>query len=137
MDAFKLILVSLAGWMNRQQQHMIEYLQEEIRVLKEQQGDGRPIVTDEQRVRLARKAKRIRFGRLSDIANLVTPQTLLKWHRKLIAKKYDSSGVRRRVGRPPAAEALRNLVIKMIAKIARNCTPSEDNFAQCETLSRR
>jgi transposase InsO family protein len=113
MDAFKLILVSLAGWMNRQQQHMIEYLQEEIRVLKEQQGDGRPIVTDEQRVRLARKAKRIRFGRLSDIANLVTPQTLLKWHRKLIAKKYDSSGVRRKVGRPPTAEELRDLVVKM------------------------
>jgi hypothetical protein len=37
MDAFKLILVSLAGWMNRQQQHVIEYLQEEVRVLKEQQ----------------------------------------------------------------------------------------------------
>jgi hypothetical protein len=37
MDAFKLILVSLAGWMNRQQQHVIEYLQEEIRVLKERQ----------------------------------------------------------------------------------------------------
>ena len=35
MDAFKLILVSLAGWMNRQQQHVIEYLQEEIRVLEE------------------------------------------------------------------------------------------------------
>ena len=34
MDAFKLILVSLAGWMNRQQQHVIERLQEEIRVLK-------------------------------------------------------------------------------------------------------
>ena len=35
MDAFKLILVSLAGWMNRQQRHVIEYLQGEIRVLKE------------------------------------------------------------------------------------------------------
>ena len=35
VDAFKLILVSLAGWMNRQQQHVIESLQEEIRVLKE------------------------------------------------------------------------------------------------------
>lgn len=41
MDAFKLILVSLAGWMNRQQQHVIEYLQEEVRVLKEQQGSRR------------------------------------------------------------------------------------------------
>ena len=113
MDAFKLILVLLAGWMNRQQQHVIEYLQEEIRVLKEQQGTGRPRFTDDQRARLARKAKRIRFGRLKEVANLVTPQTLLAWHRRLIAKKYDSSGARRKVGRPPTAEELRDLVIRM------------------------
>jgi hypothetical protein len=48
MDAFKLILVSLAGWMNCQQQHVIEDLQEEVRILKEQQGSGRPKFTDEQ-----------------------------------------------------------------------------------------
>ena len=113
MDAYKLILVSLAGWMNRQQQHVIEYLQEEIRVLKEQQGDERLKFTDEQRRRLAGKAKLIRYGRLKEIVGLVTPQTLLAWHRKLLAKKYDSSGVRRKVGRPPTAEELRNLVIRM------------------------
>ena len=113
MDAFKLILVSLAGWMNRQQQHVIEYLLEEVRVLKEQQGDERLKFTDEQRRRLAGKAKLIRYGRLKEIVGLVTPQTLLAWHRRLIAKKYDSSGVRRKVGRPPTAEELRNLVIRM------------------------
>jgi putative transposase len=113
MDAFKLILVSLAGGMNRQQQHVIEYLQEEIRVLKEQRGHGRPRFTDDQRARLARKAKLIHYGRLKEIVGLVTPQTLLTWHRKLIAKKYDSSGVRRRVGRPPTAEELRDLVVRM------------------------
>ncbi|MFT5106889.1 MAG: putative transposase, partial [Pseudoalteromonas tetraodonis] len=113
MDAFKLILVSLAGWMNRQHQHVIEYLQEEVRILKEQQGSRRPKFTDEQRRRLAGKAKLIRYGRLKEIVGLVTPQTLLAWHRKLIAKKYDSSGRRRKVGRPPTAEELRNLVIRM------------------------
>jgi hypothetical protein len=35
MDAFELILVSLAGWMNRPQQHVIAYLREEIRILKD------------------------------------------------------------------------------------------------------
>ncbi|MFT5411937.1 MAG: putative transposase, partial [Verrucomicrobiales bacterium] len=69
--------------------------------------------TDDQRARLARKAKHIRFGRLKEIANLVTPQTLLAWHRKLIAKKYDSSGKQRKIGRPPTAEQLRQLVIRM------------------------
>lgn len=113
MDLNKLTLLSLAGWMNRQQQDVIEYLQEEIKVLKEQQGSKRPRFTDGQRVRLARKAKKIRFGRLKEIASVVTPQTLLAWHRKLIAKKYDGSGNRRRVGRPPTREELRALVIKM------------------------
>ena len=43
----------------------------------------------------------------------MTQRTLLAWHRKLIAKKYDSSGVRRRVGRPPTKDELRDLVIRM------------------------
>ena len=116
MDAMKMILVITAGWMNRQQQHVIDYLQEEIRTLKEQleqHGDKRLKFTDVQRSRLARKAKPIRYGRLKEVASLVTPQTLLAWHRKLIAKKYDSSGRRRRVGRPATVEDLRCLVVRM------------------------
>ena len=35
MDALRLILVCMAGWMNRNQQLVIEYLQEEVKVLKE------------------------------------------------------------------------------------------------------
>ena len=108
MDAFKLILVSLAGWMNRQQQQVIEYLQKEIRILTEQQGSGPLRFTDEQKRRLAGKAKLIRYGRLKEIANIVTPQTLLAWHRKLIAKKYDSSGGRQRVGRSSTKDELRD-----------------------------
>ena len=96
-----MVLVPLAGWMNREQRHVIDYLQEEIRILKEQQGTATPRSTDEQRARLARKAKRIRFGRLGEIASLVTPQRLLRWHRQLVARKYDSGGKRRTVGRPP------------------------------------
>ena len=65
MNLIKLTLISIAGWMNRQQQDVIEYLQEEIKVLKEQQGGKRLRFTDDQRARLTRKAKRIRFGRLA------------------------------------------------------------------------
>jgi putative transposase len=113
MDAFRLILVSLAGWMKREQQLAIDYLQEEIRVLKEQRGDGRPKFTDQQRARLARKSRRIGFARLREIANLVTPQTLLAWHRRLIAKKYDGSAGRRSVGRPPTDDEIRQLILRM------------------------
>ena len=92
---------------------MIDYLQEEVRVLKEQRGRRRPRFTDGQRARFARKAKRIKFGRLKEIAGIVTPQTLLAWHRKLIARKYDGSGDRKRIGRPPTPEELRSLIVRM------------------------
>jgi putative transposase len=109
----KLMVVALAGWINQQQEDVIDYLREEVRILKELQGKKGLKFTDEQRRRLAHKAKRIRFGRLKEIVGLVTPQTLLAWHRKLIAKKYDSSGKRRKVGRPPTKDELRDLVIRM------------------------
>jgi hypothetical protein len=70
MGAFKLILVSLAGWMNCQQQHVSEYLQEEVRASKEPQGSRRQKFTDEQRRRLASKAKLIHYGRLKEIVTI-------------------------------------------------------------------
>ena len=72
MDAARFLLICLAGWMNRNQQDVIEYLGEEVRVLKEHIGPRRLRFTDEQRVRLARKAKKFRFGKLKEIAVIVT-----------------------------------------------------------------
>jgi hypothetical protein len=87
------MIVALAGWINRQQQDVIEYLQEEVRVLRELQGGKRVEFCDDQRRRLARKAKRLGLSQLKDVASIITPQTLLAWHRKLIARKYDSSAI--------------------------------------------
>lgn len=74
--------VALAGWINPQQQEVIEYLREEVRGSKELQGLSLRF-TDEQRRRLACKAKRIGFGPLKEIVGLVTPQALLGWHRSV------------------------------------------------------
>ena len=108
MDAFKLILVSLAGWMNRQQQHVIEYLQEEIRVLKEQQGDGRPKFTGEQRRRLAGNAKLLNFGRMKEIANVLnlTESRICQIHGKVITRLKEALEARARMLRPLAFEAV-------------------------------
>ena len=97
--------------MNENQQRVIEYLREEVKVLKELHGDGRLKLTDHHRRKLAAKAKRIKFGTLKEVASIVTPQTLLAWHRKLIARKYDSSGARK-VGRPPTRDFIRDLVLR-------------------------
>lgn len=65
--------------MNRNQPDVIEYLMKEVRVLKEHLGPKRLRFTDDQRGRLARKAKKIGFGKLKEIAAIVTPQILLAW----------------------------------------------------------
>ena len=62
MDPVRFILICLAGWLNKNQQDVIDYLREEVRVLREQHGPKRMRFTDEQRSRLARKAKRIKLG---------------------------------------------------------------------------
>ena len=92
---------------------MIAYLREEVRVLRDPQGKKCLRFTDDQRRRLARKAKKIRFERLKEILGLATPQTLLAWHRKLIAKKYKASGKRRKAGCPTTKEELRELVVRV------------------------
>ena len=111
VDPTKFILLCLAGWLNREQQAVIDYQGEEIRVLKEIH-DRRLQFSDAQRRRLAAKAKKIRYGRLKEIANIATPQTLLRWFRTLVAKKYDSSKTRR-AGRPSTKEEIVGLVLKM------------------------
>jgi len=87
IQPFHLLVIALAGWLNRQQQAVIDYLIEENRVLKEQLEGQRLRFTDEQRIRLAVKAKVLGRRSLDELETLVTPDTLLAWHRKLIAKK--------------------------------------------------
>ena len=111
MNALQLLLLCLAGWLNRNQQLVIEYLQEEVRVLKEQLGK-KPRFTDDQRRRLAVKAQKVGRDRLRRFASIVSPKTLLEWHRRLIARKYDGRS-RRSPGRPCTPAEIRELILKM------------------------
>jgi hypothetical protein len=89
LDPFRFVLIAVAGWMNQRQLQMIDYLREENRVLREQLSGHRVRLNDDQRRRLAARAKGLGRKVLADIATIVTPATLLAWHRKLIAQKYD------------------------------------------------
>jgi len=88
------------------------YLREENRILRAQLGNRRLRFTDEQRRGLAAKARLLGRRVLAEMATIVTPETLLKWHRKLIANKYDGSA-RRSPGRPATARELEALVVRM------------------------
>jgi hypothetical protein len=104
--AFFCLLV--AGWVNRQQQAVIAYLLEENRVLRAAHGSRRLRLTDDQRRRLAVKGKVLGRRRLTDVAGIVTPDTILRWYRRLVAKKYDGSTGRRPVDRAPSQTSPRS-----------------------------
>ena len=82
IQPFHLLVIALAGGLNRHKLAVIDYLIEENRVLKEQLERQRLRFTDEQRIRLAVKAKVLGRRLLDEIETLVTPDTLLAWHRK-------------------------------------------------------
>jgi putative transposase len=111
-DPFQLLLVSVAGWLSQQQRDAIDYLREENRVLREQLGGKRLRLNDDQRRRLAAKAKILGRRILREVATIVTPETLLAWHRKLIAQKYDGSK-NRGPGRPRTGDKIENLVVRL------------------------
>ncbi len=114
LQPWQLLLVILAGWMSRQQQQVIEYLRTENQVLKEKLGKKRVLLTDDQRRRLAVQGKILGRKRLEEVGTLFTPDTILRWHRLLVAQKWDASDKRRHVGRP----RIRQVIVDLILRVA-------------------
>ena len=98
LQPWQLLLLVLAGWVNRQQQDVIEYLQAEDRVMRQKLGKRRILLNDEQRRILAIKGKVLGRKMLEQVAGIVTPETILRWHRDLIARHWDYSDRRKKTG---------------------------------------
>jgi len=81
--------------------------------LKEQLQGRRLRLTDEQRRRLAAKGTRIGRRLLAEVATIVTPDTILRWHRRLIAAKWTCPT--KRVGRPGLMQEIRELIVRSSA----------------------
>ena len=108
------IVVTLAGWMNRQQQDVIAYLKTENQILREKLGAKRLLLNQQQKCRLAAAAARLGKDVLRGVANLFSPETLLRWNRSFIARKYDGSDRRGKRGPvPKKANSVRKLVLEM------------------------
>jgi putative transposase len=106
-----LLLLILAGWINHTQKDTVEYLLTENRVLKEKLVKKRILLNDDQRRRLAVKGKILGRKMLEQLATIVTPDTILRWHRELVARHWDYSDRRRATERPPVTPEIVELVL--------------------------
>jgi hypothetical protein len=88
------LLLTIAGWMTRDGRRVTEYLLAENAVLREQLRGRRILYTDAQRRRLAMAARKLGRKALKQLDTLVTPDTLMRRERRLVAKKYDRTSGR-------------------------------------------
>lgn len=111
--ALQVVLGVLTGWLDRREREAVAYLIEENRLLRRQLGTRRLRLTDDDRRRLAARAYRVGRRVLQEIATIATPDTLLRWHRQLIARKWTYA---RKAGRRPVLLEIRRLVVRMAAE---------------------
>lgn len=100
--------------MNQRQQQIIEFQNAQIEALLKQLGKKRLLLNNDQRRLLAVKAHAIGLKALLELTTIVTPDTILRWHRTLIATKFDSSD-KRKPGRP----RIRQVIVDAIVRFAR------------------
>lgn len=88
-----------------------EYLAVENKILKSRLKN--PVqFNDNERIHLAKIGKKIGLKALKEISCIVKPETILKWFRKLVAKKFDGSFYRKKYGRPPISIELEKLIVR-------------------------
>ena len=106
------ILAYITGTVDQELLLRNEYLVAENRILRAQLNA--PLrLTDAERMTLAEIAYRLGRAALEDVANVVKPDTLLGWYRRLIARKFDGSKFRRYPGRPRIDNEIEQLVVRM------------------------
>lgn len=113
LKRWHLIVLYVASHLNREQQRIIECLQVENQVPREKLGRKRILLNDDQRRRRAVKGKVLGRKLLRSLATIVTPDTILRWHRELVAQKWDHSDRRKEVGRPRTKQDIAKLVARL------------------------
>ena len=107
---WKTMLAYITGSVDRELLLRNEYLVTENRILRDQL-QGRLRLTDGERRTLAEIGKQLGKRALEEVASIVRPDTILGWHRKLIARKFDGSKNRTYPGRPRIDEKIEQLTL--------------------------
>jgi putative transposase len=109
---WKTLLAYISGSVDEELLLRNEYLMAENRILRDQ-IKGRLQLSDAERQTLAEIGKKLGKQALEEVANIVKPDTILGWHRKLAADKFDGSDQRKSPGRPRIAKELEDLIVQM------------------------
>jgi hypothetical protein len=128
-----LLVASMGCWLEREAVAQIEYLKAENRLLRSRLGRRRLLFRDAERRTLATLAKEIGTKALRDLDPLVSPATLLRWHRDLVARKWTFLE-RRRPGRPRAKIDIEQLIVRMAHE---NPNWGYNTHSRCLAQSRR
>jgi hypothetical protein len=96
--AVQMVLSVLTGWLDRRERAALAYLIEENRILRNHLAGRRLRLTDDDRRRLATRAYRVGRAALRQIATIAAPDSLLRWHRQLIAREWTYARTSRRRG---------------------------------------
>jgi len=110
--SWKTLLAYITGTVDQELLLRNEYLATENRILRSQ-IKGRLRLSDGERKALAEIGRKLRKKALAEVAKIVTPDTILGWHRKLIAQKFDGSTQRKAPGRPMIDQEVEALVVRM------------------------
>ena len=109
---WKQLLAYITGTVDQELLLRHEYLVTENRILRNQ-ITGRVRLTDGERKTLAEIGQNLSKQALAEVAKIVTPTTILAWHRTLVAQKYDGSQQRQSPGRPKIDSELEALIVRM------------------------
>ena len=112
LQPWQLLVTILAALINHHQQQVIDFQRAQLEALLKAQGKKRILLNDDQRRVLATKAKALGRKTLNELTTIVTPDTLLRWHRWLVAKKWDYSERRSKAGRPATPREVVDLVLR-------------------------
>src|SRR5881296_1464375 len=109
---WKHLLAYITGTVDQELLLRNEYLVTENRMLRNQLK-GRVRLRDGERKTLADIGYKLGKQALQEVAKIVKPDTILGWHRKLVAQKFDGSTQRKALGRPTIDPELEALVVRM------------------------
>ena len=112
LQPWHILFAVLCGWVNERRQKVIEFQNAQIEALLNKLGKKRLLLSDDQRRVLAVKAHLLGRKALLELTTIVTPDAILRWHRELVAKKWDHSDKRKTVGRPRIRQVIVDLILR-------------------------